>query len=57
MHTTASLHVHPAAATTDLIFEVRRLAQQHGCAFVATKRVPSAPAFRPASPSTGGHAA
>lgn len=57
MHTTASLHVHPAAATTDLIFEIRRLAQQHGCTFVATKRASSAPAFHPVFPTTGGHAA
>lgn len=38
MHTTASLHVHPAAASIDLIFKIRRLAKQYGCAFGTTKR-------------------
>lgn len=37
MHTTASLHVHPRAATPLRIFEIRRLAQELGCAFVAFK--------------------
>lgn len=57
MHTTASLHVHPAAASTDLIFKIRRLARQHGCAFGATKRQGTPPAIRPMTPDDGGHAA
>lgn len=57
MHTTASLHVHPAAASTDLIFKIRRLARQHGCAFGAIKRPMAAPAVRPVAPDDGGHAA
>lgn len=57
MHTTASLHVHPAAASTDLIFKIRRLAKQHGCAFVTTKRPAMATAFRTMTPDDGGHAA
>ncbi|MFT2186341.1 hypothetical protein [Pseudomonas putida] len=56
MHTTASLHVHPAAASTDLIFKIRRLAKQHGCAFGTTKRSATT-AFRPMNPDDGGHAA
>ena len=57
MHTTASLHVHPAAATTDLIFEIRRLARQHGCAFATIKRKARHHSFRPMPPDDGGHAA
>lgn len=57
MQTTASLHVHPAAATTDLIFKIRHLAKQHGCAFVTTKRSGMATAFRSMTPDDGGHAA
>ncbi len=57
MHTTASLHVHPAAASTDLIFKVRRLARQHGCAFFTTKHRATAPIVRPLTPDDGGHAA
>lgn len=52
MHTTASLHVHPAAASVDLIFKIRRLARLHGCAFSPTKR----PKL-PSTPNNGGHAA
>lgn len=37
MHTTATLHVHPAAADPAQIFEIRRLARKCGCAFVTTK--------------------
>jgi hypothetical protein len=37
MHTTATLHVHPAAANPFLIFEIRRLARESGCSFVTTK--------------------
>lgn len=54
MHTTTSLHVHPAAASIDLIFKIRRLAKQHGCAFVTTKR-PTPPS--PLRPDDGGHTA
>lgn len=64
MHTTASLHVHPAAATPDLIFEIRRLAKQYGCAFGTTThlskgRAQSAhPLTRsPMTSDDGGHAA
>lgn len=57
MRTTASLHVHPAAASTDLIFKVRRLAKQYGCAFGTTKRPSMAAAFRPTTTGDGGHAA
>ena len=57
MRTTASLHVHPAAASIDLIFKIRRLAKQYGCAFGATKRPATATAFRPMTPDDGGHAA
>ncbi|MCP2054367.1 UNVERIFIED_ORG: hypothetical protein J3D59_004227 [Pseudomonas fluorescens] len=58
MHTTATLHVHPAAANPSRIFEIRRLAQDCGCTFITTKSKPkhrSAPA--PFNPSGGGHAA
>ena len=37
MHTTATLHVHPAAANPFQIFETRRQARDSGCAFVPTK--------------------
>lgn len=57
MRTTASLHVHPAAASADLIFKIRRLAKQYGCAFGTTKRPAAAAAFRPMTPDDGGHAA
>lgn len=58
MHTTATLHVHPAAANPLRIFEIRRLAQDCGCAFIASKpklKQPSVPA--PFDPKGGGHAA
>ncbi len=57
MHTTASLHVHPAAASIDLIFKIRRLARQHGCAFGTTKRPTTITILRPTTPDDGGHAA
>ena len=58
MHTTATLHVHPVAATPDRIFEVRRLALQFGCAFIASKtRLKTHTAFTPVDPNGGGHAA
>ncbi len=56
MHTTASLHVHPTAATPLRIFEIRRLAQELGCVFVASKpkeRITPAPF----GPNGGGNAA
>ena len=37
MHTTASLHVHPAVADQSRIFEVRRLARIYGCTFIPSK--------------------
>lgn len=37
MHTTATLHVHPAAAAPFRIFEIRRLAKECGCTFITTK--------------------
>lgn len=58
MHTTATLHVHPKAATSTRIFEVRRLALQFGCAFIASKpRLKAPTAFPPFDPNGGGHAA
>jgi hypothetical protein len=58
MHTTVTLHVHPAAANPSRIFEIRRLAQACGCTFVTSKpklKQRSAPA--PFNPNGGGHAA
>lgn len=58
MHTTATLHVHPAAANPSRIFEIRRLAQHCGCTFITTKpkmKQRSSPA--PFDPKGGGHAA
>lgn len=58
MHTTATLHIHPAAANPSRIFEIRRLAQDLGCAFIPSKPKPkqrSAPA--PFDPKGGGQAA
>lgn len=37
MHTTASLHIHPAVADLSRIFEVRRLARISGCTFIPSK--------------------
>lgn len=58
MHTTATLHVHPAAANPFRIFEIRRLAREYGCPFATTKPKPK---IRTASttfdPNGGGHAA
>lgn len=57
MHTTATLHVHPAAASIYVIFETRRLARLSGCTFITTKRnAPTVP-VRPIGPNDGGHAA
>lgn len=58
MHTTATLHVHPAAANPSRIFEIRRLAQDSGCAFISSRPKPkqsSVPA--PIDPNGRGHAA
>lgn len=58
MHTTASLHVHPAVADPFRIFEVRRLARSHGCAFIPSKPKPQL-RTAPTSfdPNDGGRAA
>jgi len=58
MHATATLHIHPALASPTRIFEIRRLAQEHGCTFIAAKPKPKThhkPA--PFNPDNGGHAA
>jgi len=58
MHTTATLHVHPAAASPSRIFEIRRLAKDCGCTFISSRPMPkqrSAPA--PFDPNGGGHTA
>jgi hypothetical protein len=58
MHTTATLHVHPAAANPFHIFEIRRLAREYGCSFATTKSKPKArTAPTPFDPNGGGHAA
>ena len=58
MHTTATLHVHPAAADPFRIFEVRRLARESGCAFVATKpKLKARVTPAPFDPNGGGYAA
>ena len=58
MHTTATLHVHPAAANPSRIFEIRRLAQDFDCTFIASKSKPKQrPAPAPSDPNGGGHAA
>lgn len=36
MHTTATLHVHPACNPIR-VFEVRHLAREYGCTFIASK--------------------
>lgn len=58
MHTTATLHAHPAIADLFRIFEIRRLARECGCTFVTTKPKPKArttPA--PLDPNGRGYAA
>jgi hypothetical protein len=58
MHTTATLHVHPAAADPLRIFEIRRLAREYGCSFATTpskQKAHTAPA--PFDPNGGGRAA
>lgn len=58
MHTTATLHVHPATADPFRVFEIRRLARECGCAFVPTKPKPKASATpAPFDPNGGGYAA
>lgn len=58
MHTTATLHVHPAAADPFRIFEIRRLARESGCSFVTTKlKQQPRTAPTPFDPNGGGHAA
>lgn len=58
MHTTATLHVHPAAADPFRTFEVRRLARECGCAFVVSKpRLKGRTAPAPFNPNGGGRAA
>jgi hypothetical protein len=58
MHTTATLHVHPAAANPFRIFEIRRLARESGCSFVTTKPKQKAYIAPTAlDPNGGGHAA
>jgi hypothetical protein len=58
MHTTATLHVHPAAASPSRIFEIRRLARESGCGFIPTKLKPKARTVpAPFDPNGGGFAA
>jgi hypothetical protein len=58
MNTTASLHVHPAAADPFRIFEIRRLARESGCSFVTSKpKQQPRTAPTPSDPNGGGHAA
>jgi hypothetical protein len=58
MHTTATIHAHPAVVSPNFVFEARRLASHSGCTFVPSKpkqstRTPS----RPLTPNDGGRAA
>jgi hypothetical protein len=58
MHTTATLHVHPAAANPFRIFEIRRLARESGCSFVTSKpKLKARTAPTQFDPNGGGHAA
>jgi hypothetical protein len=58
MHTTATLHVHPAAADPSRIFEIRRLARESGCAFIPTKpKIKTRATPDPFDPNGGGCAA
>lgn len=58
MHTTATLHVHPAAANPSRIFEIRRLAQDCSCTFIASKpKLKERSAHAPFDPNGGGRAA
>ena len=58
MHTTATLHVHPAAANPSRIFQIRRLARESGCSFATSKPMQQPrTAPTPLDPNGGGHAA
>jgi hypothetical protein len=58
MHTTATLHVHPAVANPIRIFEIRHLAREAGCAFIRSKPKSKARhAPTPFDPNDGGRAA
>lgn len=58
MNTTATLHVHPTAANPSRIFEIRRLAQDCGCAFIASKpKLKQRYVPAPFDPNGGGHVA
>jgi hypothetical protein len=58
MHTTATLHVHPAAANPFQIFEIRRLAREYGCAFAISKtKLTTRTTPAPSNPNGGGQAA
>jgi len=58
MHTTATIHAHPAVASPLFVFEVRRLAIHGGCIFVPSKpKLTPHNALRPLNPNGGGHAA
>lgn len=58
MHTTTTLHVHPTAAKPSRIFEIRRLAQESGCTFIASRpKLEQRTAPTPFDPKGGGHAA
>ncbi len=56
MHTTATLHAHPACKPIR-VFEVRFLAREYGCTFIASK--PKQKAHHPFTPfdPNGGRAA
>ncbi|AZD84925.1 hypothetical protein C4K14_2091 [Pseudomonas chlororaphis subsp. aureofaciens] len=56
MHTTATLHAHPAC-TSIRVFEIRYLARKYGCAFIASK--PPRKTHQPYTPidPNGGRAA
>lgn len=58
MHTTATIHAHPAVISPFFAFEVRRLARDGGCTFVPSKpkRTATPPPFT-SGPNGGGHAA
>jgi hypothetical protein len=58
MHTTASLHAHPAVVNPFRIFEIRRLARESGCTFVTTKPKQKArTTAAPFGPNGGGYVA
>jgi hypothetical protein len=58
MHTTATIHAHPAVASPFFIFEVRRLAIHGGCTFVPSKpKLATRSAPPPLNPNDGGRAA